>query len=74
MAGRRRFKRGHVHGRTDDFSYRPWTMSSAFAIWHATLLHALGLDHTRLTFPHEGRDDSLTDAGVTGRIGGRFVE
>jgi hypothetical protein len=33
---------------------------------HATLLHALGLDHTRLTFPHEGRDDTLTDAAVTG--------
>ena len=32
---------------------------------HATLLHALGLDHTRLTFRHEGRDDTLTDFGVT---------
>jgi hypothetical protein len=32
---------------------------------HATLLHALGLDHTRLTYPHEGRDDTLTDALVT---------
>jgi hypothetical protein len=32
---------------------------------HATLLDALGLDHTRLTAPHEGRDDSLTDVGVT---------
>jgi hypothetical protein len=32
---------------------------------HATLLHALGLDHERLTYPHEGRPDSLTDSGVT---------
>jgi hypothetical protein len=32
---------------------------------HATLLHALGLDHTKLTFPHEGRDDTLTDFAVT---------
>jgi hypothetical protein len=32
---------------------------------HATLLQALGLDHTRLSFPHEGRDDTLTDAPVT---------
>jgi Protein of unknown function (DUF1501) len=32
---------------------------------HATLLHALGLDHTRLTAVHEGRDDSLTDSQVT---------
>ena len=28
---------------------------------HATILHLLGLDHTRLTFPHNGRDDRLTD-------------
>ena len=32
---------------------------------HATLLHALGLDHERLSFPHEGRDDTLTDYLVT---------
>ena len=32
---------------------------------HATLLHALGLDHERLTVPHEGREDSLTDFAVT---------
>jgi hypothetical protein len=31
----------------------------------ATLLHALGLDHRRLTYPHDGRPDSLTDADVT---------
>jgi hypothetical protein len=29
------------------------------------LLHALGLDHRKLTYPHEGRDDSLTDVVVT---------
>ena len=28
-------------------------------------LDALGLDHRRLTYPHDGRDDSLTDADVT---------
>jgi len=33
---------------------------------HATLLHALGLNHKKLTFPHEGRDDTLTDAAVSG--------
>jgi hypothetical protein len=32
---------------------------------HATLLHALGLDHNRLTFPHEGRNDTLTDSAVS---------
>jgi hypothetical protein len=28
---------------------------------HATMLHALGLDHKRLTFRHAGRDFRLTD-------------
>jgi hypothetical protein len=31
----------------------------------ATLLHALGLDHRRLSYPNEGRDESLTDYDVT---------
>jgi uncharacterized protein (DUF1501 family) len=59
------FKRGHVHGATDDFSYRAVDDVVRVCDLHATLLHALGLDHTRLTFPHEGRDDSLTDPDVT---------
>jgi len=59
------FKRGYVHGKTDDFSYRAVEDVVKVCDLHATLLHALGLDHTRLTYPHEGRDDSLTDAGVT---------
>ena len=29
--------------------------------WHATVLHLLGLDHTRLTFNYGGRDFRLTD-------------
>ena len=32
---------------------------------HATLLHALGLDHKRLTYHHEGREESLTDFDLT---------
>jgi hypothetical protein len=59
------FKRGYVHGETDDFSYRAVNDVVRVCDMHATLLHALGLDHTQLTYPHEGRDDSLTDASVT---------
>jgi hypothetical protein len=59
------FKRGYVHGATDDFSYRAVKDEVRVIDLHATLLHALGLDHERLTYPHGGRDDSLTDAGVT---------
>jgi hypothetical protein len=33
---------------------------------HATLLHQLGLDHRQISFPLHGRDETLTDAGVTG--------
>ncbi len=29
----------------------------------ATILHLLGLDHTKLTFPYQGRDFRLTDVG-----------
>lgn len=59
------FRRGYVHGRTDELGYRSVEDVVRVGDLHATLLHALGLDHTRLTYPHEGRDDSLTDAGVT---------
>jgi hypothetical protein len=60
------FRRGHVHGATDDFGYRAVDDVVPVSSLHATLLHALGLDHTRLVHPHEGREDSLTDPLVTG--------
>jgi len=59
------FKRGYVHGATDDFGYMATEKVVRVSSLHATLLHALGLDHTRLTFPHEGRDDTLTDVAVS---------
>jgi hypothetical protein len=59
------FKKGYVHGATDDFGYAAVENVVRVPDLHATLLHALGLDHTRLTYPHEGRDDTLTDFGVT---------
>ena len=33
---------------------------------HATILHLLGMEHTRLTYRHNGRDFRLTD--VAGRV------
>jgi hypothetical protein len=59
------FKRGYVHGVTDAFGYMAAEKVVRVSSLHATLLHALGLDHTRLTFPHEGRDDTLTDVAVS---------
>ncbi len=59
------FKKGYVHGATDDFGYR--SVQDVVRVYdlHATLLQALGLDHRKLTYPHDGRDDSLTDVAIT---------
>jgi hypothetical protein len=59
------FKRGYVHGATDDFGYKSVVDPVRVYDLHATLLHALGLDHDRLSYPHEGREDTLTDSVVS---------
>ncbi|MFM9964821.1 MAG: DUF1501 domain-containing protein [Planctomycetaceae bacterium] len=59
------FKAGYVHGATDDFSYESVEKVVNVHDLHATLLHTLGLEHESLTYPHEGREASLTDAEVT---------
>ncbi len=60
------FRAGYCHGSTDDFGYRAIENRVKVHDLHATLLHALGMDHRRLTLPHDGRETSLTDAEVTG--------
>lgn len=52
---------GLTYGSTDDFGYLPVEKPVHMHDLHATLLHALGLDHTRLTYRHAGRDFRLTD-------------
>lgn len=59
------FRKGYVHGATDDFGYRSVSDIVHVSDLHATLLHTLGLDHKKLAYPHEGRDDTLTDSPVT---------
>jgi Protein of unknown function (DUF1501) len=59
------FRGGYVHGATDDFGYKAIRDVVPVHNLHATLLHALGIDHRRLTYPHDGRETSLTDAEVT---------
>jgi len=59
------FKRGYAHGTTDDFGYAAVNDVVSVHDLQATLLLALGLDHRKLTYPYEGRLDSLTDAEVT---------
>ena len=54
-------KAGHVHGRTDDFGFNVVADPVHVHDLHATLLHLLGFDHTKLTYRYAGRDFRLTD-------------
>jgi hypothetical protein len=60
-----RFKRGHIHGATDEIGYRSVVDPVSVADLHATLLNQLGLDHNRLSFRHHGGEETLTDARVS---------
>lgn len=52
---------GMTLGATDDFGFHVTDSPVHIYDLQATLLHCLGLDHTRLTFHHAGRDFRLTD-------------
>ena len=54
-------KPGVVHGETDEYGIRVATDPVHVHDFHATILHLIGLDHTRLTYRHSGRDYRLTD-------------
>jgi hypothetical protein len=58
--------RGVTHGTTDDFGYNIVDGAVHVHDLNATILHCLGIDHTRLTFKFQGRDYRLTD--VHGRV------
>jgi hypothetical protein len=57
---------GTVVGSTDEFGVRAVENRAHVNDFHATLLYLLGLDHHRLTFLHNGRDERLTENG--GRV------
>ena len=59
-------KAGSTYGTTDEFGLRAVEDKVHVHDLHATILHLLGLDHRRLTFPHDGRDERLTING--GRV------
>jgi hypothetical protein len=52
---------GTVYGATDEFGYKAVEQRCEIHDLHATMLHLLGIDHTRLTFRFSGRDMRLTD-------------
>ena len=59
-------KGGTVYGATDELGMHAVENVCTFHDLHATMLHLLGLDHTRLTYRFGGRDFRLTD--VHGRV------
>jgi hypothetical protein len=59
-------KPGITHGATDDFGYNIARDPVHVHDLHATILHCLGIDHTKLTFQYQGRHHRLTD--VHGKV------
>jgi hypothetical protein len=55
------FKGGTTYGETDDYCYNVAKDAVDVHDLQATLLHQLGIDHTRLTYRYQGRDFRLTD-------------
>ena len=60
------FKAGTAYGETDEWGHHAVVNKVHMRDLHATLLHALGLDHEALTFRYSGRDFRLTD--VSGQV------
>jgi hypothetical protein len=52
---------GTSYGATDEFGFEAVEDKAHVHDIHATILHLMGLDHERLTYFHQGRDESLTD-------------
>lgn len=59
-------KPGITYGESDEYGIRVAKDAVHVHDFHATILHLMGLDHTRLTFRNSGRDYRLTD--VHGRV------
>ncbi len=57
---------GTVHGATDAIGLRAERDPVHVHDLHATILHLLGIDHERLTYFHNGREERLTD--VAGKV------
>jgi hypothetical protein len=54
-------KGGISHGATDEFGFEAVENKVHLHDLHATILHLMGLDHERLTYFHQGRNERLTD-------------
>ena len=54
-------KGGYSYGATDELGYFAVENKVSMYDFHATILHLLGIDHTRLTYRHNGQDMRLTE-------------
>ena len=54
-------KKGHIHGETDDYCYNITRDPVPVHDLNATLMHLMGVEHTKLTYRYQGRDFRLTD-------------
>jgi len=54
-------KGGLSYGATDEYGYEAVEGKMHIHDWHATILHLLGLEHTKLTYRYAGREMRLTD-------------
>lgn len=56
-------KGGVTHGESDQWGYKPLDRKNPTQVYdiHATILHLLGIDHTKLSYRHNGIDRRLTD-------------
>jgi uncharacterized protein (DUF1501 family) len=54
-------KGGQIIGSSDELGYKAEEQPIDFHDLHATILHLLGIEHTRLTYRFNGRDMRLTD-------------
>ncbi len=59
-------KGGTTYGATDDFGFKAIEKPVHVHDIHATILHLMGIDHTKLTYRYSGRDFRLTD--VSGNV------
>jgi uncharacterized protein (DUF1501 family) len=66
-------KGGRVIGATDDFGFRAVQDPVHVNDLHATILKLLGLDHRKLTFLFEGREQRLTDVGGDQEFAAKLV-
>ena len=58
-------KGGITYGATDDFGFKAIEKPVHVHDLHATILHLMGIDHTKLTYNFSGRDFRLTDVSGT---------